>query len=373
MRLNNINLIEECCCGCGACYAVCPKDAIYSNRGLRGEPLYKANDLCINCGKCIEICPTRNVYFNKEIKTFYRAIARNRDVLRKSSSGGIAYEMARKTLIEGGIIYAAMWDVGKQAVRHGRIDSLDKLSHMQGSKYIHSKIDKVIYLRIVEDVKKTKVLFIGTPCQVSAVKNLVGNNGNLISIDLVCHGVPSAEMWEKQLKQLKMAPIESISFRRGLEFILDLKDSEGNLYLKKGYDNPYYSLYLSFSSLRESCYSCVYAQRKRVGDLTIGDFVENGKGYSCVLPNSDVGQMHIVRTTFSVEYEERNVELLNENDALNRPTPRNEKIDVFTNRYNKHGLYFAYYRTFYKFAMKRIIRKMVGDKIYYDIVNHLKK
>lgn len=373
MKLNNINQIGKNCCGCGACYTVCPKNAVYSDRGLRGEPLYKVNDNCINCEKCIKVCPAKNTQFHEEVKFFYKAITKNKNILRKSSSGGIAYEMAKKIIDEGGTVYAAIWDSDRQIVRHGRIDSSQKLFLMQGSKYVHSVIDRVIYSNITKEIKQNKILFIGCPCQVSAIKNLVGTNDNLICIDLVCHGVPSAEMWKNQLKALKIVPLENISFRRGMEFILDLKDSEGKIYSKNGYDNPYYSLFLNFASLRESCYSCVYATRKRVGDLTIGDFTEEKKGYSCVIVNSLMGGKLVNETISVIEYEERNKELLNENQALNHPTPRNEKVDVFTDRYNKYGLYYAYYRTFYRFVMKRIVRRLLGDKIYYSIVSRLKK
>ena len=373
MRLNNINDVGNACSGCGACYAICSKNAICVTRGFRGEVFYRANRNCVDCGKCIKVCPVKKAQFYEEVNFFYRGISKHRNVKKKSSSGGIAYEMAARVISEAGIIYAAAWDFESQTLRHTRIDSIQKLPIMQGSKYVCSVIDKTIYLKILEDVKVNKVLFIGCPCQVSAIRNMVGTNSNLMCIDLVCHGVPSTEMFEKQLKRLNMSSIEEVSFRRGVDFILDLKDSMGNIYSQKGYDNPYYSLFLSFSSLRENCYSCIYAQRKRVGDLTIGDFYENDEGYSCVLANSAIGRELIKKTRENIEYEERNVILLKENDALNHPTVKNEKVDVFTKRYNKYGLYFAYYRTFYKFVLKRMARKILGDKLYYSSVKFIKK
>lgn len=203
--------------------------------------------------------------------------------------------------------------------------SLEELPKMQGSKYVHSIIKDDIYSDIANTVKSQKVLFIGTPCQVSAVRNLTRNSSNLICIDLICHGVPSPELWKKQLKKLKLSVIESVSFRRGTEFILDLKDSTGKVYTKEGYDNPYYSLFLNFASLRESCYSCNYAQRMRVGDLTIGDYEEGGKGFSCVLANSKVGRSMIKETAHLINYEVRDAHLLTENIALNHPTPKSKK------------------------------------------------
>lgn len=373
MSSGNINCIGDNCCGCEACYSVCPKNAIYAERGRRGELLYKSNEECINCGRCLKVCAANNTKLHDEVDIFYRAITKQKDVLKKSSSGGIAYEIARLILSEGGITYAAVWDVDKQRVQHSRIASVQELPAIQGSKYVHSTIEKDTYENILKDVKEHKVLFIGCPCQVSAVKNLVGDKSKLICIDLVCHGVPSAEMLKKQIKKITDDMVETISFRRGLSFFLDLKDRSGKTYSINGYDNPYYVLFLTYTSLRESCYKCRYAQRKRVGDLTIGDYTEQGKGYSCVLPNSEVGQRLVAETCSSIQYEERNTTLLKENDALNHPTVRSSKVDVFTERYNKRGIYYAYYRTFLAFVMKRIGRRLLGDKIYDKVIKRFKR
>jgi coenzyme F420-reducing hydrogenase beta subunit len=372
MSSRNINCIIDNCCGCEACYSVCPKNAIYYERGRRGELLYKANDSCINCGKCMRVCASNNAKLHEESNITYRAITRQKDVLMKSSSGGIAYEIAQYVLSQNGVVYAATWNIDRQKVQHSRIESIQELPAMQGSKYVQSSMGKDVYNGVLTDVKKSKTLFIGCPCQVSAVRNIVGDNNNLLCIDLVCHGVPSAEMLGKQLKALTNKPVESLSFRHGLDFTLDIKNTDGKYYSVKGYDNPYYSLFLSFSSLRDKCYSCSYAQRKRVGDLTIGDYVEEGKGYSCVLPNSDAGKRIIEETISSIEYEERNTDLLLDNDALNHPTRKNTMVDIFTERYNKRGLYFAYYSTFSGFVLKRVGRRIVGNKVYDWVVSHLK-
>lgn len=372
MNRVSINIIGDKCCGCGVCQAICPKNAIYSHGGVRDQLLYMANDTCIECGKCLKICPAHNAEFYGEVSTFYKAYSKNKEVLKKASSGGIAYEMGKWMIENGGMVIAAVWNVEKQAVLHEKIVSMEELRKMQGSKYIHSVIEKYIYRDIANIVKFQKVLFIGTPCQVSAVRNLTGNSENLICIDLVCHGVPSPELWKKQLKKLKLSAIESVSFRRGTDFILDLKDSNGKVYSEGGYDNPYYSLFLNFASLRESCYSCAYAQRKRVGDLTIGDYEEDGKGFSCVLVNSDIGEFLIKKTEQNINYENRDTHLLEKNVALNHPTPKTKNVEIFTKLYNKRGLYFSYYRTFYVLVIKRTLRKMLGNKLYDRIIANLK-
>lgn len=371
MNLHNVNELKDSCCGCGCCKFVCPVDAISEVSGDRGETNYVVNANCIGCGKCIQLCPVQNVKLNQKSDYFYRAITKNNDVLKKSSSGGMAYELASSIIRNNGVVYAAAWDKNYQEVRHKRIHLMDCLEDTQGSKYVQSIIKTPVYQSICKDVKFKKVLFIGCPCQVAAVKNCTKNNENLFCVDLVCHGVPSAQLLKEQLSHLTNEKIESITFRKGLSFVLEL--SYGNkLYRVNGYDNPYYSLFLNFASLRESCYHCKYAQRERVGDVTIGDFIEGKKGYSCVIVNSEKGRKLICSTEKVIEYEKRDASLLNSNDAFNHPTVKNPKTELFFRRYHKYGLSAAYNLTFYKLVMKRTIRRILGDKFYDCLIAKVK-
>lgn len=99
---NNINQIGDRCCGCEACYAVCPKNAIFTERGARGESLYRASDACINCGKCLSVCSANRAEYQETVQLFFRARSRHNDVLNRSSSGGVAFEIASKILSWGG-------------------------------------------------------------------------------------------------------------------------------------------------------------------------------------------------------------------------------------------------------------------------------
>ena len=362
--MNNINGIGEKCCGCQACISVCPRAAIKTIRGVRGELLCKADDTCINCGKCVKVCAALNVKLNNASSEFFKVRVKNKKILSKSSSGGIGYVLSDYFLANNGLVFGAAWDEDSQKVKHIKIDSMDELYKLQGSKYVQSLMDKSIYKDISELVKTKKILFIGCPCQVSAVKNVAGCTENLYCIDLVCHGVPSSELLNEQLKAITKSKIKNLSFREGLSFKLDIEDVKKKKYSILGYDNPYYVLFLTYTSLRECCYNCSYARRERVGDITIGDYVENNQGYSCVLINSQKGRLLFENIENAVYYEKRNADLLITNVALNHPTQRNKKVDSFSARYNKRGLKYAYYRTFPVFVIKRIVRKLLGDRIY---------
>ena len=51
---------KEDCCGCTACYAICPKSAIEMKEDEEGfeYPLIDA-EKCIRCYMCLKVCPIK--------------------------------------------------------------------------------------------------------------------------------------------------------------------------------------------------------------------------------------------------------------------------------------------------------------------------
>lgn len=372
MNQNSIDIIKDNCCGCGICNAVCPAKAIIEKRSVRNSIVYSVGDSCLNCGLCLRVCPINTNEFNKKNDYFYRAITKNELILNKSSSGGVAYETAKNFIENGFCVYSAVWSVPNQRVEHRRIKELGDLSAIQGSKYVQSIIDESTYIEIKKDVVKRKVLFIGCPCQVAAVRNLLNDSKNLYTIDLLCHGVPSPNLLSEQISHLNLKSIINISFRNRLSFKLSIESCE-QIYEVDGYQNPYYSLFLNYSSFRESCYSCIFACEKRVGDITIGDYVENNKGYSCLISNSEKGTEIIKDLHNSMTLEKRDILYLKGNESYYYPTKKKKEVEKFTKSYEKYGLVIAYYGTFYKLAIKKFILRVVGEKTYMHIKSVIKK
>lgn len=51
---------KEECCGCTACFAICPVNAITMIEDEEGFDYPQiCDDLCIGCCKCLQICPIK--------------------------------------------------------------------------------------------------------------------------------------------------------------------------------------------------------------------------------------------------------------------------------------------------------------------------
>ena len=252
----------------------------------------------------MRVCPVSEGDERNEVsRTVYAVMASNR-MREKSSSGGMFGLLAKSMIAKGGYVAGAVYDAGFQSVKHIVSRNNEDVAAMHGSKYLQSNvtdtIDKVRELLSAG----TEVLFTGTPCQCAAIKKITGNPENLYTVDIICHGVPSNKMWQGFLNEV--APhqtIDMVNMREKLDgswngkLLLKLKSGKKMLF---NTDSGYLAAFLSDIGLRESCYRCQYANTRRVGDLTIGDFwgvdalkqpeLNDGKGTSIVMVNTQKGK-----------------------------------------------------------------------------------
>lgn len=295
------------CTGCAACMNACVHNAIsmeYTESGFTYPSINPTN--CIECGLCELSCPIIHPIQNEHTKTPETYAMWNYRDRISSSSGGAFSAYARKIIADGGIIYGATFD-NSLNLRHIGITSPEDLEILKGSKYLQSNIGETF-----KDIKKAlreniPVLFCGTPCQVAGLRSYLKKDYDiLLTIDIVCHGVPSQKIFNSYLnkikKQLNIKHITDFKFRRlnGWGFMTQIKT--GNKYINLyGEKDLYMEAFNKGYIFRESCYSCPYAKIPRQGDCTIADFWGIGrhghvfkydvtKGVSLILVNSPKGE-----------------------------------------------------------------------------------
>lgn len=291
------------CVGCGACKNICNQNAINLSPDKYGflKPILNSS-ICINCNKCISVCP---VLHKKSITSFNSHVfmgMANDEERQLSSSGGAFSIIARYILSKNGVIFGVAWDKDF-SVKHIAIESAADLSFLQKSKYLQSKIDDTYILAKTELDKNRFVLFSGTPCQIQGFKLFLGKDyKNLITIDILCHYVPSPKIFHQYLSEnFGIENIKSFSFRdkeRGWSFDLQKIIKKDNSIEYRDYNNDFFQKgFHSRLFMNEACENCKFADFPRVGDITLGDFwgikdnekYNDGKGSSEIIVNTQKG------------------------------------------------------------------------------------
>lgn len=350
---------KEECTGCYACYNICPKNAIKMEEDCYGNiyPIVDKNK-CINCNLCQKVCPQINAKTKFNIPTKAIALYSTDSNIRKNStSGGAATVFCKKIIEEGGVVYGASNLFNNESFQFIRIDNILDLYKIQGSKYLHCYV-KDSFKKLKEDlVDGKKVLFIGTPCQVAGLKSfLMKEYNNLITIDIICHGVATQKLLFEDLKKYRISKndFEIITFRDengyNMRIFKDYNDFCNKKYIKSIYANQdsYFKNFLRGNIFRDNCFSCKYAQKGRVSDITIGDFWgldksceiydDENKGISAVIPITKAGNKLINSILNDVIFEERSYEEVSKyNKQLNYPIKKNEKFNIYKELYPKYG------------------------------------
>lgn len=392
---------SEDCCGCMACLNVCPKNAISVTNDINGFTFPKINvDLCIRCQKCIDVCDFKKTE-SEEIQRFqplssWAAVNKNTKDLKYSSSGGVFPALSEWVLSNKGYVVGCIMDEDFTP-KHICSGLECDINQMRGSKYVQSEVG-YIYREIKNKLQSGRVvLFTGTPCQCAGLYQYLGGKTkyeNLITMDVICHGVPNVVNLKKYLKFLsnrEEGTIRSVNFRSksngwGVSYAQVQIEKDGKIadyYF--GRNEEYFIDFLSGYLKRDSDFVCKYASTYRVSDITVGDFwgwlnadikLSWGKGLSLIYINThkaenilnslnlNLQKVDMIKTlenpalrgtinTHSNKTREEVLQLYRENNLLKRYPSRNWQNKIY--HWVKYNIPFPWVITCKQY-MKRLLK-----------------
>lgn len=250
----------------------------------------------------------------------------------------------------GGYVASCMLNKGEFVFE--LTNSTQRAEQFVGSKYVKSN-PKTIYIDIERKLQEgKKVLFVGLPCQVAALKNFSRNQDNLYTVDLICHGSPSPELLKMYLKEksVDIEELEGLNFREKTSF--GLRSVGKNNGFPRIVDMYTYA-FLKSIDYTENCYSCRYASQSRVSDISLGDSwgselseEEKKKGISLVLCQTKKGEELLKKS---------NVELFDAD--ITRAIQLNHQLEYPSIIPSSRMFFFENLEKGFDFAMKKILPK----------------
>lgn len=308
------------CFGCEACVQICSQKAIFMKEDEEGF-LYPYIDKkrCVNCGLCYQVCPHDCISIPKQKERYvFGGYIYDKQILFRSTSGGAFSAIVDVFCDKDYVIFGA--ESKGLVVWHSYVWNKTEIEKFRKSKYMQSSIGDA-YIKIAEFLKSgKKVIFSGTPCQIAGLKAYLKkvNQDKLLTIEVICEGVPSPlyiRKYAKEIEKDKACSIKQIDYRykghtflgnykwdfEGMEILLYDANNKGCRKIKKDrWFNPFWSIWLQHLMSRPSCYECPFAQPNRIADITLGDlwgvhiycpdlYGKNG-GSSLVIGNSNKGK-----------------------------------------------------------------------------------
>ena len=380
------------CIGCSACMHTCAAGAIKLQHDNEGFYTAKVDEgLCVNCGLCKSVCPLINDvsdYANDFLQA-YAAYSKHEKTRHNSTSGGI-FQCIAKHFIEkyNGIVFGVYMNKEHEAL-HIAVDNTSDLIKLQGSKYLQSNLNDV-FKQIKEYLDNDRhVLFSGTGCQVSGLKRFLKKTyNNLLTVDIICHGVPSPTLFKDYIRFLEKrykGKITDYKFRvknedyKHQSYDTRITFNTGKKEYEKiicGDEDIFTSNYISNKLQKKECFNCQFTSLKRCGDITLGDYwgfydvhqqTDTINGISLVLVNSVCGQEIINRISDNIVLIPSDKEkILYRNYQLIKPPQMDAYRNILYSKYRPGKFGYYYYlryfmgRKFIVYLLKRKIKQLLG-------------
>lgn len=304
MKMNIINKgnIHQCT-SCQLCAAICPVSAI--NITLDSDGFYRPvvnDEKCIDCSLCSKICYKYNgisLTTDEQLHSIelLAVSAKDSDILSSTTSGGVAYLLAKKNFEQNNRCVGVVYDGNSDSAKHIIAESDIDIENLKGSKYIQSYTLTAFKELVKNDVDNMTVVF-GTPCQIYALDrflNIKKKRNKFILIDIYCHGCPSLLLWRKYVHKIKNDigedNFKQVNFRSKIKgwgnFFVEIKSERHSTFVSNRKNNEFYQLFFSNYMLNEACTDCQLRSTLDYTDLRLGDFWgkcydHNTKGVSAV-------------------------------------------------------------------------------------------
>lgn len=349
----------ELCTGCSACYSACKAKAITMQKDKYGFEYPEIDpSICLDCGLCKRVCPNNKKLIKTQCISSYVCHAKEEQEQLTSTSGGIASVITRYIIKKGGVVYGCSAQYNME-IKHIRINNENEIDKLKGSKYVQSHIGD-IYKNVKNDLLNNKLtLFIGTPCQVAGLKSFLRKEyENLVTIDFVCHGVPSIQYLKDSIGKVNVTNLTPCFRYKFFEKKRNTYKSEYGVYLlskakeivyRKAYPKGLYILgFINALFYRECCYQCHYATPNRISDFTLGDYHDNEGQYNSLPGYRRILSMAMINTIKAegiwrkinchVEYSLCLMEtIIEKHDQLHKPMVKHKNYSSFRKLYLQYG------------------------------------
>ena len=381
---------KDNCCGCTACFAVCPTNAIKMKQDEQGFWYPQVNEKkCCNCGQCIRVCKGKRINENG-VKAIYAARNCDEDVLFHSSSGGVSQALCQRIIELGGSVYGVAYSDTFEVITK-RATTLEQCEAFYGSKYVQTNLCNT-FNEALEDLKLNRyVLFFGTSCHIAKLLSFLAvkqcNIEKLITVDLICHGVPSPKVFRDYIQFVnEKKQIKGYSCRtKYLPWGYGSKNFGATLYYQDGtkktntaLTNLYLSLFFSNNCLRPYCFDCPYVGVNKQADITIADYwgiqeehpeFFSEKGVSAVILNTLKGVSFFEGIECLIKQKSTLDKVEKKQGNMHGASQKSESYELFWNEYRQKGfVYIA--RKYGRYNLKHRLR--VGVEQITGIINRMR-